>query len=195
MRPLQPIGCAPALGEDFPQILQAARLGEEWAWRTIYREMAPAVIGYLHARGAAEPEDILGEVFVQVVRHLATFEGDAGALRAWVFTIAHNRLVDERRGRARRPAESATTELLEAQGPIGDTEQEGLAALELADMRRVIAQLTPDQQSVLLLRIVADLTVEDTARVLGKRLGAVKALQRRALAAVESRLRKEGVPL
>ena len=59
----------------------------------------------------------------------------------------------------------------------------------------MIARLSPDQQSVVLLRVIADLTVEQVARVIGKRPGAVKALQRRGLAALEREISKEGVTL
>src|ERR1700694_1346771 len=63
----------------------------------IYRELAPAVLGYLRGSGAAEPEDLLGDVFVAVIRGLPSCGGDPAAIRRWVFTVAHHRLVDERR--------------------------------------------------------------------------------------------------
>jgi len=61
----------------------------------------------------------------------------------------------------------------------------------MATVRRLVGRLSPDQQSVLLLRIVGDLTVEEVARVVGKRRGAVKALQRRGLVALERELSNE----
>jgi len=84
-------------------VLPAARAGAEWAWERIYRELAPTVTGYLRAHGAGEPEDLTGEVFLQVVRGLERFEGGERAFLAWVFTIAHRRVVDDLRRRARRP--------------------------------------------------------------------------------------------
>jgi RNA polymerase sigma factor (sigma-70 family) len=146
------------------------------------------VLGYLRARGAAEAEDLLEEVFLQLVRDLARFEGNERDFRAWVFTIAHNRLVDERRRRGRRPIEPAAEEVIESAGPRGDAEAEALDRIATDDVRRIIACLSPDQQSVLLLRIIGDLTIEEVARVLGKRQGAVKALQRRGLAALRREL-------
>jgi RNA polymerase sigma-70 factor (ECF subfamily) len=62
-------------------------------------------------------------------------------------------------------------------------------------VRHVLGRLAGDQQAVLLLRILGDLTVEEVARVLGKRIGAVKALQRRGLAAARKELESEGVTL
>lgn len=179
-------------GHGFPGVLAAARTGAEWAWSALYREMAPPVLGYLRARGAADPEDLLGEVFLGLVRDLPDFEGDERGLRAWILRIAHNRLVDDQRRRARRPADPAAPEVLEAGGPTANAEEEGLQALELRHLREVLGELTEDQRSVLLLRILGDLTVEETATVLRKRPGAIKALQRRGLATVKEKLSDQG---
>jgi RNA polymerase sigma-70 factor, ECF subfamily len=104
-------------GRPFASILAAARTGAEWAWAEIYADLAPSVLGYLRARGVAEPEDLTGEVFVQVVRSLPDFDGDREAFRAWAFTIAYHRLVDARRHSARRPVEPAPHEVIESRGP------------------------------------------------------------------------------
>lgn len=181
------------LGPTFESVLGAARAGGDWAWARIYDDLAPVVLGYLRARGTAEPDDVLGEVFLQVVRDLPTFDGDERALRSWVFTIAHNRLLDDARRRARRPADPVAPEQLGDLLGIGDVEQEALARLGAERVRDLIGRLSPDQQDALLLRIVADLSVDDTARVMGKRQGAVKALQRRALARLRKEMSREGV--
>jgi RNA polymerase sigma-70 factor (ECF subfamily) len=181
-------------GESFPHILQAARAGSEWAWTSIYRDLAPPVLGYLRARGAGEPEDLTGEVFLQVVRDLGGFDGGEREFRAWVFAIAHNRLVDERRRNARRPVEP-TPDVPTGEYPTPDAEEEALEEVAAERVHRILKQLAPDQGAVLLLRVLGQLTVEEVARVLGKSPGAVKALQRRGLRAVERALVKEGVPL
>lgn len=180
---------------SFDTTLAAARAGAEWAWAVIYRDLAPALLGFLRARGAAEPEDLLGEVFLQIARDLPGFEGSERQLRAWAFTLANHRLVDDRRARGRRPVEPAPTAMLERRGPIGDVEAEATERLEAERVRGILAALPERQQSVLVLRIIGGLTVEEVAEVLGKRPGAVKALQRRGLAAVRRRLEREGVPL
>jgi RNA polymerase sigma factor (sigma-70 family) len=181
-----------ALGRSFAKTLTAARKGREWAWTRIYEELAPAVTGYLRARGAPEPADLASEVFLQVVRDLPSFEGDKPAFRAWVFTIAHRRLLDDSRYRARRPVEPAPHELFAGEAGAETAEDEALRELSAQRVRRILAGLSTDQQSVLLLRIIGDLTVQQVAGVLGKSPGAVKALQRRALATVERELATEG---
>jgi RNA polymerase sigma factor (sigma-70 family) len=146
------------------------------------------VLGYLRGRGALDPEDLLGEVFVSIVRDLPRFEGGEREFRTWSLTIAHRRLVDSwRKGRARPAVPTAPAELA-GLGPVSDVETEALARLGTSSAERVLMSLTPDQQEVLLLRIVADMTIEEVARVMGKRPGAVKALQRRALAALRAKI-------
>lgn len=182
------------LGESFSSILQAARLRAEWAWAEIYRDLAPTVLGYLRARGAHDPEDLLGDVFLRVVRKVSSFSGDERQFRAWVLTIAHHRLLDDHRARTRRPVTPASDEVLEQVGDRGDAEEEAIAALEANLALKAVQRLSPDQQDVILLRLLGELNVEEVARALGKKPGAVKALQRRALAALKKEISKQGVP-
>lgn len=182
-------------GDDFPQILEAARLGADWAWTALYRDLAPSVRGYLRARGASEPDDLVGETFLQVVRDLRAFQGGERELRAWVFTIVHRRLLDARRREARRPVRPATDEALIRAGEIGDTEDEAMAGLTVARVRQLIGRLSSDQQDVLLLRLFGDLSVPEMAAIVGKRPGTVKALLRRGLASLRREISRAGVSI
>ena len=181
--------------ERFTALLDAARGGSEQAWTTIYRWLAPAVLGYLRASSGPEPEDTLSEVFLRVARDLPRFEGDERQFRAWVFTIAHHRLIDARRRSARRPVELVPEPPEPEASPVDDAAEEALARIGAEEVHRVLGALSPDQRAVLLLRVLGDLTVEEVARALGKRPGAVKALQRRGLAAAKRELAKKGVTL
>lgn len=183
------------LGDDFPQVLDAARLGAGWAWAALYRDLAPAARGYLRARGAPDPDDLLGEVFLQVVRDLPRFEGGARELRAWVFTIVHHRLLDARRREARRPIAAAPDDALVFAGEVGDVEDEAMTALTVARVRELVGRLSADQQDVLLLRLFGDLAVPEVAAIVGKRPGAVKALLRRGLASLRREISREGVSI
>ena len=172
--------------DRFDDVLHAARAGADWAWERIYADLAPSVLGYLRARGAAEPEDLLGEAFLQIVRDLPRFSGDERDFRSWAFTIVHRRLIDERRRRGRRPVDPAPPDEVAAQaGAGGDVAEEALGRLSERRAREAIACLPGEQQTVLLLRILGDMTIEEVARTIGKRVGATKALQRRALRRIE----------
>lgn len=179
-----PPGADDTLEGSFEPTLAGARSGEEWAWTRIYQDLAPIVLGYLRGRGTTEPEDLLGEVFIGVVRDLPRFHGDERDFRAWVLTIAHRRLIDSWRRQRSRPATIASATDLSQLGPVADAESEAMERLGTEAAHALLAGLTSDQREVLLLRIVADLTIEEIARVTGRRRGAVKALQRRALDAL-----------
>jgi RNA polymerase sigma-70 factor (ECF subfamily) len=175
-------------GLAFNTVLAAAKAQAPWAVQKLYRSVKVPVHGYLRAQGIGDPEDLASEVFLRVFRSLARFEGDQAAFRSWVFTIAHHLIIDERRKTSRRPTlvELSDREHREAAG--GDAEQEALAALSDTNARRMLQGLTEAQRSALLLRIVADMSVEQIAHALGKRPGTVKALQRRALASIRRQL-------
>lgn len=147
----------------------------------------------MRGQRAVEPEDLTSEVFLGVFRGLTSFKGSEQQFRSWVFTIAHRRVLDERRGAARSP--QFATVGAELSMPGGDVERDALDALGGQWVLRLCARLSPDQRTVLLLRVVADLSAEEVARVTGKTVGAVKALQRRALAALRRAVAREGVPL
>jgi RNA polymerase sigma factor (sigma-70 family) len=181
--------------ERFLALLDSAREGAESAWATLYRDLAPTVLGYLRANNAPEPDDTLSEVFLQVARDLHGFDGDERAFRAWVFTIAHHRLIDSRRRFARRPAEPVAEPPEPPASTLDDAAERALARIGAEEVHRVLAALSPDQRAVLLLRVLGELTVDEVATALGKRPGAVKALQRRGLAAIRRELRREGVTL
>lgn len=182
-----------SLGEQFATVLEAAKTGADWAWELLYDECSPILLGYVRGRGAREPEDLVAETFLHAVRAISSFTGDERAFRAWMLGISHRRLVDDWRYRSRRPLSPATDETLEAAGGGGDVEEE---ALSRAQGRRVVAcirRLPPDQQDVLLLRLVADLSLDEVGSILGKRITAVKALQRRGLARLHKELFRQGV--
>jgi RNA polymerase sigma factor (sigma-70 family) len=182
-----------SLGEQFSTVLDAAKTGADWAWELLYDECSPVVLGYVRGRGAAEPEDLVAESFLHAVRAISSFSGDERGFRAWMLGIAHRRLVDDWRYRSRRPLSPATDETLEAASGGGDVEEEALARTEGQQVLACIRGLSPDQQDVLLLRLVADLSLDEVASTLGKRISAVKALQRRGLARLHKELFRQGV--
>lgn len=179
---------------EFDTVLAAARTGAPWAYERIFHALSPVVAGYLRLQGAAEPDDLTSEVFLAVLRNLSTFEGDEPGFRSWVFTIAHRRLLDERRRRSRRPPTDPVAELPD-RASSDDVEATVAAALATEQVRNLCNRLRPDQRDVLLLRLLGRMTVDEVADTLGKSPGAVKALQRRGFQAISRLVEREGVPL
>jgi RNA polymerase sigma factor (sigma-70 family) len=174
--------------------LTGARTGQDWAWAAIYHDLAPPLLGYLRARGAAEPEDLLGELFLQMVRDIECFTGGERDLRAWAFAIARNRLVDDRRYRARRPMELAPPEAL-AGAAVPDPAEMWTPSIGGEVITAALRRLPEGQRDVVLLRVLGDLTVDEVARVIGKTPGAVKAIQHRAFTTLRREVSQSTVTL
>lgn len=177
----------------FDEVLAAAQTGEAWAFRVLWESLSPAVAGYLRAKGATDPDDLTSEVFLAAFTQLASFSGDEAALRGYVFTIARRRLVDDLRRRSRRGPQVEWTEETD-QRRTGSAEDAALDSLGSTRTRELLDSLAPDQRDVLVLRIFGDLTVEQVAEALGKRPGAVKALQRRGLEALRKKFSADPYP-
>ena len=166
-------------------VLARAREGDPLAFDELVRWLERPLVGFLRARGAAEVEDLANEVLVRVFRRIDRFEGNAAQLRAWVFRITRNLIIDEHRRALRRGGVELTRSGELPDGPRPAVEID----LEEPDrIKGLLASLTADQQEVLLLRVVAELSVEDTAAVMGRRAGAVRALQHRALATLRQEM-------
>ncbi len=147
----------------------------------LYDSLAAQMLGYLRGRGARDPEGLLGDCFLQIAANLHRFEGEESGFRSWAFTMAHNRLTDERRRYARRPGE---TPLPESEVGLphapGGTEDQVVAAMDGSAVE-MLSELTDDQRAVILLRILGGFSTAETAQMLDKSEGAVRVLQHRAL--------------
>lgn len=181
----------PSSGDEptvFDAVLVSARAGESWAFDDLFDRVARRVHGFLRARGAPDPEGLANEALLRAFRNIDTFEGNETQFRAWLFTIARNLLVDERRKQHRRP-DAVPTE--PARLPEQDVAGAGEVAMEQMVNPRLLRHLdalSDDQREVLLLRVVADLSTEQTAGVVGKSEGAVKGLLHRAIRTLRERM-------
>ncbi len=183
-----------ALGEEFDGVLAAARTGSSWAVTTLYRDLQPSLLGYLRAQEPIHAEDLASDVWIGVGQGIGRFEGDEGAFRGWVFTIARRRVLDLRRQRGRRQTDPAPSEHFAAIAAPDDPEASVLAALGGDEARQLIMSLLPaDQADVVLLRVIGGLDTSQVAEVLGKRPGTVRVLQHRALRRLAKAFAAKGV--
>ncbi|NKX53144.1 RNA polymerase sigma factor [Arthrobacter mobilis] len=162
---------------------ERAQAGDPRSLDALYRAFAPAVVQYLRVRGIDDPEGGCHDVFLGVIPRIGTVKGGVEGFRALLFTVAHARMVDYFRRRSTVPA---TTEYL----PEADTrtapsaEEAAVATLAASRVETLLQELGTDQREVILLRVVAGLSIEETAKVMGRSSGAVKQLQRRGLQAL-----------
>ena len=173
-------------------LVDNARAGCPIAFEHLYRRFAGQVASYLRWHRGSDPDGLSNDVFAQVHRKLGGFEGDDRSFRSWLFTIAHHRMVDDRRRSSRQPMVQGEVGVDDTTAADwGDVEEDAFALLSHDSVRELLGVLSPDQRDVVLLRVVADLSVEEVARLLGKREGAVKALQHRALASLRRHLENQ----
>lgn len=169
------------MAADFESLLAAAKAGDEGAFVELFRSVQPALLRYLTTLGGGLAEDVAAETWVSVLKGLHRFQGDEAGWRSWVFTVAHSRLRDAQRKATRTPLPADTTTLLETRAGRADValEVEELFSTEAA--LALIGWLPGEQAEIVLLRYVAGLDVARTAKVVGKRPGAVRVAAHRGL--------------
>jgi RNA polymerase sigma-70 factor (ECF subfamily) len=165
--------------------IDAARRGDEDAFRALFRAVQPGLVRYLRVLVGDEADDVASEAWLGIVRDLPRFSGDMTAFRAWSATIARNRAFDHLRAGRRRPSVSVDGDTLAALAAAetsgDDTERQALVGLSTDQAIALIRSLPRDQAEAVLLRVVLGLDVERTAQVLGKRSGAVRVAAHRGL--------------
>jgi RNA polymerase sigma-70 factor (ECF subfamily) len=168
--------------------------GDPEAFAVLFRSTVAIVHRFLQARcgDAALAEDLTQDTFIRAMRAIGTsFRGGSSEFVAWVIRIARNRFLDHvKSGRVR-------WELAVEDVPITvstlNPEHDVLATIEGIDLRRALSRLTTEQEEVVLLRFLQGLQISEVATVTGRSEGAVKALQFRALRALQKILADEGL--
>ncbi|HEY6628776.1 MAG TPA: RNA polymerase sigma factor [Acidimicrobiia bacterium] len=173
---------------EFSSYLRAARAGDEGAWRALYDWLAPQILGFLRSSGLPDPDDVLGDVFLDLARGVKDFKGNAKGFRALVFTIARARRVDEFRRLSRRSEEPLDAVIHDLAPAGSDVEHEALALVALDDLLEILGQLTDDQAEVLVLRALGGWTSREIGEITGRSTGAVEQLQHRATEALRDLL-------
>ncbi|MEW1951909.1 sigma-70 family RNA polymerase sigma factor [Terrabacter sp. NPDC080008] len=179
------------IGQEFETLLADARDGNEAAFARLWRDLNPALLRYL-ALGEQAPEEVAAETWLVVVKGLRTFTGDEMAWRAWVFTTARRRAIDAARKRAResRFARRGTTWVAPV---VPDCAEEVEQLLTTAEAIALVRRLPPLQAEVVLLRVVAELSVEEVAGLVGRSPGAVRVAGHRGLKTLAAMVGGTGV--
>jgi len=170
-------------------LVHRAKAGDPEAFTALYDAYLGQVYRYVFFRVADDQtaEDITSQVFLRAWEHLKRYRQD-GSFLAWLYTIARNAVIDHYRTRKEVvPLNDALP--LPVEGP---TLQERVELkVETEHVRRAMLRLTSVQKEVLSLKFIAGFSTEEIARHLGKREGAVRALQMRALRALAKELKLE----
>jgi RNA polymerase sigma-70 factor, ECF subfamily len=181
------------VGDDFARVLADAQGGSEDQFAVLWRDANPALLRYLRVLAPENAEDIAAETWMHVIRGLPRFIGDEAAWRAWLFTTARRRLIDQARLHKRHPAEPLD-EVSAADMPRSpDTAQLALDNLATEAAIALVSRLPALQAEVIMLRVVAGLDTEAVADLLGKSPGNVRVIAHRGLKKLESLLGPAGM--
>lgn len=178
---------ARAASDDDRRLIERVRRGDQDAARALYERYFDRIYNYVYARlGRVEDaEDLAIDTMTRSLTRLDLFHDQGVAFSSWVYRIAHNATIDHyrRQGKATLlPLESATLPT------SADPSELALEHLSNEELRQALRDLTDEQQQVLILRFFQDLTAVQVAQIVGKSVGAVQALQHRALASLERAL-------
>lgn len=175
---------------ELPAIIARAQAGDEMAFGELYARYARHILRYMYVR-TREPElaqDLTQETFIRVIKGIGglQYRGEKMFL-GWLYTIAGNVLIGQTR--RRQIFASSLDDTMDVTDPRG---HEAVSSLfERLSLQHAIAQLTVEQQHVLMLKFFGDMTNQEIAATIGKTEGAVKALQYRALQALQHILNQE----
>ena len=167
------------------QLLERARSHDAEALAEIYDRYSEPIYRYLYRMlgDAAQAEDLTSEVFCRLLQVLDTSRAPRDKLRGWLYRVAHNQAMDW----FRQQGKGTTLPLCEELASGTDLPSEIVERQETQQrLRKVISQLTIDQQRVILLRFGEGFKISEVSELMGKSQGAVKILQHRAV----KRLRK-----
>jgi RNA polymerase sigma-70 factor (ECF subfamily) len=166
--------------------------GDTDAFASLFELTFPSVYRYLYGRcgDATLAEDLTQDAYMRAMRAIGrSFTGASTEFVAWMIRIARNRFLDHvKSGRVR-------WEVVVEEIPVvlarGDPETEALNSVAGGDLRRALGNLTDEQQEIVLLRFFQGLAIAEVAQITGRTEGAVKALQFRALRALERILKTD----
>jgi RNA polymerase sigma-70 factor (ECF subfamily) len=168
------------------ELVIRAKAGDHGAFTMIYERYSTAIYRYIYFRvGEAElAEDIQAEVFLRMLEGMERYEDRGWPISAWLYRIAHDRTVDtmrRRRNRQHIPLEAWSGM---CEGPDSTVD----VRLDHEELKRTLNDLTDEQRQVILLRFMADMSVQEVAKKLGRTEGSVKALQHRGIQSLARRL-------
>ncbi len=165
------------------ELIERAKTYDQTALHAIYEHYSLGIFRYIYYRiGDYEmAEDLRAEVFIKMLEGLGSFSYQGWSISAWLYRIAHDRVVDHLRRAKRRQQEPLDDHYID---PAAGPDLVSLARLDHAALREAIGKLTDDQAEVIILRFIQDLSLREVAQITGRTEGAIKALQHRALQAL-----------
>ena len=175
------------------QLIRAAQRGNERAFGELYNAYVHDIYRYMLYRvgNSDVAQDLTAEVFLRAIEGLVRYQNREIPWLAWLYRIAHARVVDHYR-RNKRTGDHDDVDSLDLPAEH-NLDSDLMLNFQQQKLRESLLKLSGDQQQVILLRFVEGYNIQQTADALGKTIGAVKMIQRRALQAMNVELTRQGV--
>lgn len=173
------------------QLAKAAQQGDVQAFAQLYEHYVASVYRYVVARvgSKTEAEDLTGDIFIRAFESIRSYEWRGVPFSSWLFKIGHNRIVDHFR-------KEGSKEFVYMDGPLSLDGPDPHDAVELKinmeEALSALKELTEAQRQVIALRFASGLSLAETAAVMRKKEGAIKALQHSAIQALRRTLERRG---
>ena len=160
-------------------IVKRAQAGDQAAFAELYEMYYDPIYRYISFRcgNQTEAEDLSGEVFVKMIESVRTFKFRGFPFSSWLYKIAHNVVVDNFRRKGRRPTVPLDNAVNTTSDAHSDLERMAEVSLTIKEVVGAMENLTELQREVVTLRFAAGLTIAETAKAVGRKENAVKALQ------------------
>ncbi|HET9591023.1 MAG TPA: sigma-70 family RNA polymerase sigma factor [Anaerolineales bacterium] len=177
--------------ENERQLVLQAQAGSAEAFGQLYDAYMERIYRFIYFRVEDQQtaEDITSQVFLRAWNNLDRFRLGRTPYLAWLYTIAHNAVIDHYRT---RKATTALEDVRLSQPDYAEAVENNIDfAVEMSSIKSAMRTLTDDQQQVLTLKFIEGLSNTEIARHLGKREGAIRALQMRGLRALAKLLEEK----
>jgi RNA polymerase sigma-70 factor (ECF subfamily) len=166
---------------DEKALAQAAQ-GDQEAFGVLYERYVGRIYNYVYYRtgNSYDAEDLTARVFLRALRHIGNYTDRGLPFSAWLYRIAHNLVANWHRDNSRR-REVPLEEILLPRSPSEHPEMVLMQTEEHEGLLRVIRNLPPDRQQLLILKFVEHLSNAEIGQIMGRTEGAVKSLYHRTL--------------
>ncbi len=178
---------------DVKALVEGAQKGDQASFAALYEHFFDRIYRYVNfkLRDPVEAEDVTGEVFLKMLESIHSFKWQGFPFSSWLFRIAHNLVVDHFRRKGKRP----TVYIDEVSQSVGaySWDVDGFIdrKLTMGEVYGAMSGLTDLQREVITLRFAGELSLAETAEVVGRKANAVKALQHAGLKKLRSLVDKE----
>lgn len=174
------------------RLLFLAKKNEHEALSQIHDRYYPRIWRYVCFRMSDTQacEDVVSEVFYRFLKTLKAKKHNIQNLQGWLFGTTHHVVMDHWRGKYKRPVTHLNEDLKFPNED--DTEQQTEETLKLENVKVLMKELSEDYQQVLTLRFVSGFSLEETAKIMRRSIGAVKVLQYRAVQSLRTQLEQQG---